>query len=452
MGSINKQIIRVGIIGCGEITQVAHIPTLGFLSDLFQITYLCDVSNGALKLCRNKVIGPAPKTTRDANELCSSSDVDLVMVANSDAFHVPHIKLGLRNNKIVFVEKPMALTLKEADEIIELEKQSLGKLMVGYMRRYSAGFIDAIKEIGSLDRICYARVRDIVGPNSVFVTQSGTFPKTFSDYTPEDSKELSTRTDELLEQALTKELDIPVTPASALQWRHLGSLGSHDLSAMREALGMPTSILGASLCSTSGPPFWSALFQYPSFAVSYESGIDGVPRFDASIEVFGENKTVKVVFDTPYVKGLPTNMHIREKLEDGTYRESVIRRTYEDAYTLEMKELYAFAALGKPAKTTAVDARQDLEIFGMIMKAGQAGLPIRHIDYFVFAPLSSKQSRHEVDLQEIRRLDLSVPVAKAIRATELRTRGATRVGAAYVVRAATAVANEGVAGWAGGRN
>ncbi|OBT88511.1 hypothetical protein VE02_03498 [Pseudogymnoascus sp. 03VT05] len=296
------------------------------------------------------------------------------MVANSDAFHVPHIKLGLRNNKIVFVEKPMALTLEEADEIIELEKQSLGKLMVGYMRRYSAGFIDAIKEIGSLDRICYARVRDIVGPNSVFVTQSGTYPKTFSDYTAEDSKELSTRTDELLEQALTKELDIPVTPASALQWRHLGSLGSHDLSAMREALGMPTSILGASLCSTSGPPFWSALFQYPSFAVSYESGIDGVPRFDASIEVFGENKTVKVVFDTPYVKGLPTNMHIREKLEDGTYRESVIRRTYEDAYTLEMKELYAFAALGKPAKTTAVDARQDLEIFGMIMKAGQAGL------------------------------------------------------------------------------
>lgn len=87
----------------------------------------------------------------------------------------------------------------------------------------------------------------------------------------------------------------------------------------------------------------------------------------------------------------------------------------------------------------------------------------------IFATLSSKQSRHGVELREInnerkkpglethqlrqiRRLYLGVPVAKAIRAAELRIRAATRVGAADVVRAATAVANEGVAGRAGGRN
>lgn len=178
------------------------------------------------------------------------------MIANSDAFHVPHTLMGLKYNKVIFIEKPMALSLKDADSIIELEKHSSGKVMVGYMRRYAAGFLDAVKEIGSLDNVHYARVRDIVGPNSAFVGQSGTFPKTFSDYTPEDSKELSSRTSEFLEQALSQELGIPVTSATALQWRHLGSLGSHDLSAMREALGMPTAVLGASLCATKGPPFW----------------------------------------------------------------------------------------------------------------------------------------------------------------------------------------------------
>lgn len=35
-------------------------------------------------------------------------------------------------------------------------------------------------------------------------------------------------------------------------WRILGGLGSHDLSAMREALGMPNKVLGANL----GYPFW----------------------------------------------------------------------------------------------------------------------------------------------------------------------------------------------------
>jgi hypothetical protein len=182
--------------------------------------------------------------------------VDIVMIANSDAFHVPHALLGLKHDKIVFIEKPMALSLKDADDIIQLEKQSSGKVMVGYMRRYTAGFLDAIKEIGSLDHIQYARVRDVVGPNSSFVGQSGTFPKAFSDYKPEDSRELTSRTDQFLQQALTKELGIPVGPDTATQWRHLGSLGSHDLSAMREALGMPTGVLGASLCTAQGPQFW----------------------------------------------------------------------------------------------------------------------------------------------------------------------------------------------------
>jgi predicted dehydrogenase len=113
----------------------------------------------------------------------------------------------------------------------------------------------------------------------------------------------------------------------------------------------------------------SALFEYPDFAVSYESGIDGVPRFDASIEVFAENKTVKICYDTPYVKGLPTTMHIREKATDGAFKDYVVRKTYEDAYTLEMKELYAVVTEDKPIKTTAEDARHDIEIFGMIMKA-----------------------------------------------------------------------------------
>jgi hypothetical protein len=241
---------------CGEITQVAHIPTLGFLSDKFKVTYLCDVSDGALAHCASKVTGEKPHTTRSAETLCSAPEVDIVMIANSDAFHVPHALLALHHGKTVFIEKPMALSLKDADSIIALEKDSPGKVMVGYMRRYASAFIDAVKEIGSLDQVQYARVRDIVGPNSDFVGQSGTFPKVFSDFRAEDSSELAAKTREFLEQGLSAELGIEVSEDTANQWRNLGSLGSHDLSAMREALGMPCGVLGASLCTAKGPQFW----------------------------------------------------------------------------------------------------------------------------------------------------------------------------------------------------
>ena len=213
----------------------------------------------ALEHCKNKIIKDVPAITKSAEELCASREVDVVMIANSDAFHVPHTLLGLKHNKVVFVEKPLALSLKDIDSIIEAEKQSQGTVMVGYMRRYAAAFADAIKEIGSMDKVLYARVRDIIGPNSAFVGQSGTFPKTFSDYNPQDSKELKVRTDQLLEQALEKELAIPVTQETTAMWRNLGSLGSHDLSVMREVLGMPTSVLGASLCKATGAPFWRSV-------------------------------------------------------------------------------------------------------------------------------------------------------------------------------------------------
>ncbi|KAJ5543360.1 Oxidoreductase N-terminal [Penicillium sp. DV-2018c] len=336
-------------------TQVTHIPTLNFLSDNFQITYLCGMSLA---------------------HLCASPDVDVVLIASSDIYHVMHARLALQHNKFVFIETPMALSLQEADCIIEAEKHSSGKVMVGYMRRYASGFLDAVKEIGDIDQVQYARVRDIVwsdASSTAFFAQSGTFSKVCFDRGEGFEREYRERTEGMFIQALEDELGIEYDLVVAVQWRYLGRRGSHDLSAMREALGMPVGVLGASFCEAEGRQFWSALFQYPSFAVSYESGVDEVPRFDVSIEVFGENKTVKVCFDSPYVKGLPTTMHIREKLEDVSFQESVVRKTYEDAYTLEMKELYAVVVEGKPVKTTAEDARKDIEIFGMIMKAGVEG-------------------------------------------------------------------------------
>lgn len=116
----------------------------------------------------------------------------------------------------------------------------------------------------------------------------------------------------------------------------------------------------------------SAIFKYPNFAVAYESGVDQVARFDASIEIFGDTKTVKVCIDTPFVKGLPTTMVVKDSSPDGSYRESTIRRTYEDPFTLELQEVHRWITEGKAPKTTPSDARQDLEILGMLLKATAA--------------------------------------------------------------------------------
>ena len=54
-------------------------------------------------------------------------------------------------------------------------------------------------------------------------------------------------------------------------------------------------------------------------AVAYESGIDQVARFEASIEIFGDAKAVKVCVGTLFIKGLPTTMTVKETLPDGDH-------------------------------------------------------------------------------------------------------------------------------------
>lgn len=349
--------------------QVAHIATLGFLSDYFLVTYLCDVSQQALDHCARKVAGHTPKLSTNAEELCASPEVDAVLVCNATAFHPTHAILALRNNKHVLVEKPLALCYRDMEALEAAEKQSEASLFVGYMRRYAPAFLQAITEIGDRSQIQYARVRDIIGPNSFFVNQSGTFPKKFSDFRKEDLEELAAKDRDIAEEALLRDFGVPVNDETQKMLAILGGLGSHDLSAMREVLGMPRCVKGASLQW----PIWSALFQYDGFPVIYESGINSVPIFDAHIEIYTADKIVRVNYDTPYVKGLPITITIREKTEgpsgETQYQERCVRVTYEDPYTIEFKEWYNCIVSGKKPKTTIADVREDLDIFKMLMQS-----------------------------------------------------------------------------------
>ncbi len=101
-------------------------------------------------------------------------------------------------------------------------------------------------------------MRDIIGRNPLFITQSGTFPHRFSDYSHEDARELADSNADWYNQGLKEDLDIPVTEQSKTMWSLLGSLGSHDLSVMREALGMPKSVLGCSIDAET--PFWKYVY------------------------------------------------------------------------------------------------------------------------------------------------------------------------------------------------
>ena len=108
--------IRVGVIGCGEVTQIIHLPTLAQLADRFEVTALCDISRTVL----DGVAGAwgVERRTQDAGALAAAPDVDVVLVANPDQYHGDATLAAIAAGKDVLVEKPMCLGLRECDEII----------------------------------------------------------------------------------------------------------------------------------------------------------------------------------------------------------------------------------------------------------------------------------------------------------------------------------------------
>jgi predicted dehydrogenase len=110
----------------------------------------------------------------------------------------PNACLALKYHKYCLIEKPAAMNYRDMDELIQAEAASRGKVFVGYMRRFATAFLEAVDVVGDLADIQYIRVRDIIGPNSNFVSQSGTFPKRFIDVARDDVEDLMRRDDDMV--------------------------------------------------------------------------------------------------------------------------------------------------------------------------------------------------------------------------------------------------------------
>lgn len=77
-----------------------------------------------------------PRVSTDWEEIVSAPDVDAAVVATPNALHAPQAVALLRSGKHVMVEKPMAMSVGECDEMIEASRASGASLMVAHCWRF----------------------------------------------------------------------------------------------------------------------------------------------------------------------------------------------------------------------------------------------------------------------------------------------------------------------------
>ena len=128
--------LRLGYIGCGFMAQRVHLPNFSTLPgcDLIALAELRPELGRKVQ----QRFG-IPRLYRDHHELLADPEIEAVAV--SAAFHVQGdlARDALLAGKHVFMEKPLAISLAQADRILAAEQASGKRLMVGYMKRYDTG-------------------------------------------------------------------------------------------------------------------------------------------------------------------------------------------------------------------------------------------------------------------------------------------------------------------------
>ena len=347
--------LRVGVIGCGEVTQVIHLPTLAQLADDFEVTALCDVDTTVLA-----AVGDAWSVDRrftDAHELVAQGDVDAVLVANPDAFHVEATLAAIAAGKDVLVEKPMSLTLRGCDEIAAAAEREGAIVQVGYMRRHAPALAEAKRALEELGEIRFARVHDLIGHNHLIINRTSRVVRGGGSA----GSELAERRAGLVEEAIGT-APAPLVNAYGL----LLGLGSHDISAMRELLGRPRGVTSATLGHEGH--YVAATLDYGSYACHFETGVDEIPRFDAHIEVFGDKRVLRIQYDTPYVRNLPVRLTLLEANGRGGVVERHIHPEWGDPFVHEWRAFAQHVRERSEPAASAADYRNDLELFAEMVE------------------------------------------------------------------------------------
>ena len=350
----NRRKVRVGIVGCGEAAQILHWPALYQLADLYEVTALCDVSPFVLETLGS--LWNIDILTVDHRELVAHSDVDAVLVASPNAFHAEVTLAALAAGKHVLVEKPMCITRREAEEIIAAQKTSGAVVQVGYMRRHAPAFLEACQAVKQMGEIKFARVRDFLGSNSLIINPTSRVIR--DERLPETLKNDAQRRDDALVAEVLGE-----KPADALKRAYglMLGLSSHDISAMRELLGMPDKVPFAA--QRNNGTYLTAIFDYGSYVCHFETGVDQIPRFDAHLEVYGTEKVVRVQYDTPYVRNLPIRLLITESNGRGGVTHLESHPTWGDPFVAEWKSFHTNITKNQAPKTGPADFVRDLELF-----------------------------------------------------------------------------------------
>ena len=217
---IRLALIGKGVMGTGDVNTALQVPGV-------KLVAVCDLYDARINMVQHEW-GDGIFTTKDYREILDRNDVDVVIVATPDHWHVPISLDAMKAGKHVYCEKPVIHKISEGQSLIDAQKNGKVKFQAGSQGMASLGNRKArqLVKSGIIGKVNYIDGLFTAAPRSLNSFRA-----------PDDSNEQTIWWDRFLGSAPKR----PFDPQRFFQWRNwidygtgnAGDLFVHVLSSIQ---------------------------------------------------------------------------------------------------------------------------------------------------------------------------------------------------------------------------
>jgi predicted dehydrogenase len=344
--------VRIGYVGCGFMAQKVHIPNFVNIPEC-ELAALAEVRQGLGRKVQARY--GIPKLYKDHTELASDPDIEAVAVSADFALQGEIAKDLLRAGKHVFMEKPMAVSIDQAEAIVSAGKESGKKLMVGYMKRYDAGneivksTIEQFRKTGEFGNITFARNHGFCGD---WVANLDT---------PMDS------TDEPRPSAPMK---VPEWLPKEWVGAYLGYLQqyTHNINLMRWFLDAGDDVKVKVVDLDDNGYNGVVIFEMAGVRVTLETGGISHYRWDEHSQIYFQHGWVHTWAPPLLLKNTPADVEIYRAGNIQEFERPVPKPRWTWSYRREAEYFVANVRNDEPFRSSGEDTLTDVRLFEEIFK------------------------------------------------------------------------------------
>ena len=130
------RLLRVGVLGCGPIAQFAHFDACRKARNA-ELYAICDVAEELT--AKAAAVHEPRKVYHDFDHMLADPQVEAVIIATADQYHVPLCQQAMAAGKHVLVEKPLGVSIEECESLRRVLSETQLVLQVGHNRRFDPG-------------------------------------------------------------------------------------------------------------------------------------------------------------------------------------------------------------------------------------------------------------------------------------------------------------------------